>query len=137
MASSLVMNECYMKNTILFLGLVLLLAGCNCRNQAIKIIDPMNPKTDVFLSCGQLKFAIAEAEYFLRSADRKVDNAEAYAGNPLCMIETQFSIIKAQEAAKDRLDYLRTVSKEKNCYIAKKAVEKSDDRNAVKLPIKK
>jgi hypothetical protein len=137
MASSLVMNECNMKNKILFLGLVLLLTGCNCRNQAIKIIDPMNPKTDAFLSCGQLKFAIAEAEYFLRAADRKVDNAEAYAGNPLCMIETQFSIIKAQEAAKDRLDYLRTVSEEKKCSAAKKIVEKSADKDVVKLPVQK
>jgi hypothetical protein len=126
-----------MKSKLFILGLLaLVLSGCGCKNSSIKIITPMNPKTDPFLSCGQLKFAIAEAEYFLRSADRKSDNLEAYAGNPICLFETQFSIIKAQEAARDRLDYLRTVSREKNCTATKNTVEKPTDKDLVKLPTK-
>ncbi len=118
---------------------LLILSGCNCKNPAIKIIDPMNAKTDPFLSCGQLKFAVAEAEYFLRAADRKEEKLEAYAGSPICLLSTQFSTIQAQEAAKDRIDYLSTLMREKKCNSTKPVISptKDKDPDLVKLPVKK
>ena len=124
-----------MKTKVLLTILILALGGCNCRNSAIKVIDPMNPKTDPFLSCSQLKFALAEAEYFLRTADRKEEKTEAYAGTPFCLLSTQFTIIQAQEAAKDRIDYLNTIMQQKKCTGNKSSGQKVIDKDLVKLPI--
>jgi len=97
----------------------------------------MNPKTDPFLSCSQLKFALAEAEYFLRTAERKEEKTEAYAGTPFCLLSTQFTIIQAQEAAKDRMDYLNTVMQQKKCSENKASAQKILEKDLVKLPIEK
>jgi hypothetical protein len=101
------------------------------------VIEPINPKEDRYLNCSQLKFAHSEAEYFYRAAQRKVENTEAYSGNPLCLFKTQFTIIKAQEAARDRIDYLNTIMYEKGCFkdeTTKPTIEKDDN---VKLPVTK
>ncbi len=127
----------YMKAKICLLLSLLVLSSCSCKNTAVKIVEPMNTKTDPFLSCSQLKFAIAEAEYLLRAAERKEPVTEAYAGSPLCLISTQFDIIKAEEAAKDRLDYLLTIQNEKRCLDTKVQANKVEDKTAVKLPIEK
>ncbi len=118
---------------------LLILSGCNCKSPAIKVIEPVNAKTDPFLSCGQLKFAVAEAEYFLRAADRKEEKPEAYAGSPMCLLSIQFTTIQAQEAAKDRIDYLSTLMREKKCSSIKPVISpiKDKDQELIKLPVKK
>lgn len=126
-----------MKTKVLFTILVLVLSGCSCRNPAIKVIEPINSKTDPFLSCSQLKFALAEAEYFLRTAERKEEKTEAYAGTPFYLLSTQFTIIQAQEAAKDRIDYLNTIMQQKKCSENKPSTQKVIDKDLVKLPIDK
>lgn len=114
----------------------LTLSGCLCSHPEIRSIEPMNPRQDRFLSCKQLKFALSEAQYFHRAATRKKENTEAYAGNPVCLLKTQFAIIKAQESAKDRIDYLNTIMSEKKCAGAAEAPQKSakDDGNTP-LPV--
>ena len=99
------------------------------------MIQPTNPMQDRFLNCQQLKFALSEAEYHYRAATRKKDNAEAYAGNPTCFIKTQFNIIKAQEAARDRTDYLKTVMREKGCLGQKEVKINEKDDTIANTPL--
>jgi len=125
----------FLKVATLFFALSAL-CSCTCKNKsAIQVINAVNASKDYKLSCGQLEFAIEEARFFARSIDRKRDNHEAYSGHPLCYMPTHFQIVRATVAAEDRIDFLNTIYRQKNCSKQTSNLIEPDNIENTKLPL--
>lgn len=113
-----------------------LLTGCGCKHPLIPIVE-YKKASDWKLSCPQLENAMAEAEYHVLSAERKIESFEFYTPNPLCVVDTYSTSVKSSEAAKDRFAYLNMIYNQKKCFAleeAKPLSKTTSDDGFVKLP---
>lgn len=123
-----------------FLSVLILLSasGCGCKHSDIQVTE-VKRAGDWKLTCIQLEHGMSEAEYDFHSAERKMDNFEVYTPTPLCIADTYGTVVKASEAAKDRLQYLNMIYTQKKCgqSIEDKSIIKGIGSDSyVKIPTK-
>lgn len=126
--SFLPFNYCF-----LFLA-SMLLVSCNCSQSympKIKIVYP----SDKYLNCEQLVFRISEAKYMMKNVLERCGRPHVFAHYLPCTPMVKMDAARNEYIINDRIQYLESLMKIKNCYNGKDISKQSYDTSPTSVSI--